>query len=99
MPIWAGPPDWSIIRNAMSEQEFENSPDEEAPDGDDGEIERLRFVVRRRLVGSRLDKYLQSRIPRMSRSIIQKLIKQGEVTINGRPTKASYEPDGGGTRV
>jgi 23S rRNA pseudouridine1911/1915/1917 synthase len=52
------------------------------------------LLVRRRLLGRRLDKYLHSRFPRLSRTLIQRLIKQGEVTVNGRPTKASYEPDG-----
>jgi len=29
----------------------------------------------------------------MSRTLIQRLIKQGAVTVNSKPTKASYEPD------
>ncbi|HRX85058.1 MAG TPA: RluA family pseudouridine synthase [Phycisphaerae bacterium] len=53
-------------------------------------VERLR--VRRRVVGRRIDKYLHGRFPRISRTMMQKLIKQGDVTINGRAVKCSYEP-------
>ncbi|RMF73237.1 MAG: RluA family pseudouridine synthase, partial [Planctomycetota bacterium] len=35
------------------------------------------------------------RYPRVSRTNIQRLIKQGAITVNGRPTKASYEMCGG----
>jgi len=57
--------------------------------------EHARLRIRRRLVGRRLDRYLHSRFPRMSRTLIQRLIKQGVVTVNDRPTKSSYEPDAG----
>jgi 23S rRNA pseudouridine1911/1915/1917 synthase len=54
------------------------------------QLERIR--VRRRVVGRRLDKYLHGRLPRLSRTLIQKLIKQGDVTVNGKVMKCSYEP-------
>ena len=54
-----------------------------------------RLCVRRRTVGRRLDKYLHGRFPRLSRTVIQKLIRQGEVTVNGKVAKCSYEPNGG----
>lgn len=57
--------------------------------------ETSRFKIRRRLPGRRLDKYLHSRFPRMSRTLLQRLIKQGAVTVNSLPTKASYEPRAG----
>ena len=57
--------------------------------------QKITVHIRRRLVGRRLDKYLHGRFPRVSRTLIQRLIKQGGITVNGRPTKASYEPDGG----
>lgn len=59
------------------------------------EAEAVSLRIRRRLPGRRLDKYLHSRFPRLSRTLIQRLIKQGIVTVNKRPTKASYEPDTG----
>lgn len=49
-------------------------------------------VVNRRLRGRRLDKYLRDRFPRISRTVIQRYIKQGLVTVNALPTKPSYEP-------
>lgn len=64
-------------------------------EGDGEEAARQQVVVRRRLSGRRLDKYLHSRYPRMSRTLIQRLIKQGAITVNGKPTKASYEPNEG----
>ncbi|MEK7730867.1 MAG: RluA family pseudouridine synthase, partial [Planctomycetota bacterium] len=65
--------------------------EEESPPAD--EVHRLR--VRKRIVGRRLDKFLHSRYPRISRTLLQSYIKQGQVTVNGLPTKASYEPSSG----
>lgn len=59
----------------------------------DWEVRKHR--VRKRLVGRRLDKYLHGRFPRISRTLLQRYIKQGFVTVNGLPTKASYEPSAG----
>lgn len=59
------------------------------------ELEVHRHNVRKRLVGRRLDKYLHGRYPRISRTAIQRYIKQGFVTVNSMPTKASYEPASG----
>ena len=59
---------------------------------DEEEAEHVRLRVRRRKPGRRLDKYLHGRFPRMSRTLIQRLIRQGAITVNNRPTKASYEP-------
>ncbi|MCG3137179.1 MAG: Ribosomal large subunit pseudouridine synthase D [Phycisphaerae bacterium] len=64
-------------------------------DGEDLAAEYVKLQIRRRLPGRRLDKYLQGRFARLSRTMIQKLIKQGSITVNGAPTKASYEMDGG----
>lgn len=64
-------------------------------DLDDAQTQHVALRIRRRLPGRRLDKYLHSRFPRLSRTLIQRMIKQGAVLVNGRPTKASYEPDGG----
>jgi len=62
-------------------------------DTDSDEAQRVTLVVRRRLPGRRLDKYLHARFPRLSRTMIQRLIKQGDILVNGKPTKAIYEPD------
>lgn len=57
------------------------------------EVHKLR--VRRRVVGRRLDRFLHGRYPRVSRTMLQKLIKSGQITVNSLPTKASYEPAAG----
>lgn len=62
---------------------------------DDDHAERVRLHIRRKLPGRRLDKYLHGRFPRLSRTAIQRLIKQGAITVNGEPTKPSYEMCGG----
>ena len=62
---------------------------------DDDQAERVRLHIRRKLPGRRLDKYLHGRFPRLSRTAIQRLIKQGTITVNGAPTKPSYEMCGG----
>ncbi len=74
-------------------------PDEDTlerpPQDDDAGPVHVRLLIRRRLPGRRLDKYLHGRFPRMSRTAIQRLIKQGAITVNARPAKPSYEMSGG----
>lgn len=48
--------------------------------------------ISKRVAGRRLDQYLHGRYPRISRTALQRYIKRGKVTVNGLPTKASYEP-------
>jgi 23S rRNA pseudouridine1911/1915/1917 synthase len=38
----------------------------------------------------RLDKYIQSHFPEYSRSFLQKMIQQGFITVNQKPSKSSY---------
>lgn len=70
------------------EESEDESSDEDIAAG--SVVESIR--VRKRLVGRRIDSWLRARFPRLSRTNIQRLIKQGEVTVNSLPTKASYEP-------
>ncbi len=80
----------------------------EASGGDDEEVvrrieageeeegsQRAVIKIRRRLPGRRLDKYLHGRFNKVSRTTIQRLIKLGEITVNTRPTKNSYEVEAG----
>jgi 23S rRNA pseudouridine1911/1915/1917 synthase len=62
---------------------------------DEATAKRVRLRIRRKLPGRRLDKYLHGRYPHLSRTSIQRLIRQGAITINGEPTKPSYEMNGG----
>jgi 23S rRNA pseudouridine1911/1915/1917 synthase len=40
--------------------------------------------------GDRLDRFLAARVPELSRSAIQRLIDDGQVSVNGGPARASY---------
>lgn len=68
-----------------------NAP-EDAGDEEEAETRIESHRISKRVSGRRLDKYLSGRYPRISRTTIQRFIKQGQVTINGMPSKASYEP-------
>jgi len=47
------------------------------------------FLVDARAAGDRLDRYLAGMLPHLSRSRLQTLIKQGHVTLAGKPAKPS----------
>lgn len=64
------------------------------PLGDDP-LNRAQLIIRRRLPGRRIDKYLHGRFRKLSRTTIQRLIKQGDITVNKKPTKNSYEMEAG----
>src|SRR6185503_8824377 len=66
---------------AIYEQAEEAGGDDEAP-------VMVRFELARDL-DKRLDKYLVDRIPFLSRTSLQELIREGAVTVNDRPAKAS----------
>ncbi len=48
--------------------------------------------IGRRVAATRLDKFLHDRYPRISRTVLQRYIRDGQVTVNGKPSKPSYEP-------
>ena len=83
----------------MTEDDVFSLPDDDAVE----QIEtpgdapaQVRIEIARKLPGRRLDKYLHGRFRRkVSRSIIQRLIKRGEILVNGKPTKNSYEMEAG----
>jgi 23S rRNA pseudouridine1911/1915/1917 synthase len=51
----------------------------------------LELTVKHKTEGGRLDRYLADQLPDLSRSLIQKAIAAGEVTVNDAPAKASYK--------
>lgn len=53
------------------------------------EVTRHGFQVRGRHEGRRIDAYLAARFTDCSRSYFQRLLKAGQVLVNGRPVKAS----------
>ena len=58
---------------------------------EDGGPVRAQIIIKRIRAKGRIDKYLQGRFPRFSRSAIQKLIKEGTITVNNKIVKPSYE--------
>ncbi|MEM1329805.1 MAG: RluA family pseudouridine synthase [Planctomycetota bacterium] len=60
----------------------------EAAGNDDAELPKVTFTLQRDL-GSRLDKYLTSRITFLSRNQLQTLIAEGGVLVNGNRAKPS----------
>lgn len=53
------------------------------------------FVVTLEQAGKRLDQFLVSQLPDVSRARVQELIAQKKVVLNGQPAKASYKLRGG----
>ncbi|MBM3860357.1 MAG: RluA family pseudouridine synthase [Verrucomicrobia bacterium] len=49
------------------------------------------FTVSDNERGQRLDRFLQTQMPERSRAFLQKLIEEGQATVNGQPSKASYK--------
>ncbi len=66
-------------------QEIE-TPEELEEDG----LRGLRIDIRRALPNRRLDKYLAGRLGYMSRTSLQRYIRDGAVTVNGAVVKPSY---------
>ncbi len=58
---------------------------------EDGELREFKFRLGKNLT-RRLDQYLVDRIGYLSRTEIQRLITDGLVKLNGKPTKASCKP-------
>ncbi|MFI5382178.1 MAG: pseudouridine synthase [Tepidisphaerales bacterium] len=77
--------------------ELEDQIEAETADADadtEADVEHYRFVPSRTLT-RRIDQYLVDRVPHLSRAGVQRLIDDDLVTVNGKPTKASYKPKAG----
>lgn len=65
---------------------------ENAGEQEEDGLEHLQVCVRRALPGRRLDRYLASRLGKLlSRTALQAYIREGDVTVNGRVVKPSYQ--------
>ena len=53
-------------------------------------MEELRFQITEETEDERIDKCMSLLVENLSRSFIQKLIKEGNVLVNGKPVKGSY---------
>lgn len=54
------------------------------------ELKEYEFIVSEESEGERVDKYLTMLMDSLSRSYLQKLLKESHVTIGGQPVKANY---------
>lgn len=54
-------------------------------------VERHEFEIYKESILQRLDIYVHKRMPEYSRTLVQKLIKEGMIKVNGRPSKPAYE--------
>jgi 23S rRNA pseudouridine1911/1915/1917 synthase len=59
----------------------------ERPPGIDPDFLELEFVVRREYAGWRADLFISNRIPRLSRTRVQKILRKAAFDENGRPVK------------
>ena len=55
----------------------------------------IEFVIEEKYSGERIDKFLSESVPDLSRSYIQKLIKDGQVTVNNKIVKSNYKMNAG----
>ena len=72
-------------------------PDESVLDDSPPDIlsdEPVIFNAKPDSAGTRLDLYITARLPRLSRTQVQRMIKEGAVLLNGSRTKPSYEISG-----
>jgi 23S rRNA pseudouridine1911/1915/1917 synthase len=53
------------------------------------------FTVEQSLPGTRLDAFLRTRFPEMSRGAIQRLIEEGHIRVNGKQVKPTHSPRAG----
>jgi 23S rRNA pseudouridine1911/1915/1917 synthase len=53
------------------------------------------FVVEKSLPAERLDSYLRSRFPAVSRGAFQRLIQEGQIVVDGRTVKPTHSPRAG----
>ena len=54
-------------------------------------LTRHEFEIHKEAALQRIDVYIHKRIPTYSRTLVQKLIKDGKITVNGRTTRPAYE--------
>lgn len=52
---------------------------------------RQEIFVTEELAGDRIDRFLTEQCEELSRSFLQKLLKAGEILVDGKPVKASYK--------
>lgn len=54
-------------------------------------MEQIELIAEQTQIGERIDKYLAEQLPVFSRSFLQKILKDGQVSVNGKSVKANYK--------
>ena len=75
----------------MSVDDLEEQLDDQVEEQVLEPVKEADFCVKKQIDGRRVDRYLSLRFAAYSRTLIQKLIRQGIVTVNGAPVKPSYD--------
>ncbi len=68
-----------------------NEPPDPDEESEDAQLKHFQWRIGKNLE-RRIDQYLVDRVGYLSRNEVQGLIKEGFVTVNGRPVKSSYKP-------
>jgi len=84
--------------NEEPEPEETDEAEEAADEEDEVAVEApdkpVVFHAKQDAAGARLDVYVTARFARLSRTQVQKMIREGQVLLNGRAAKPSYEISG-----
>ena len=75
--------------NNSDQSELENDDPQELQE-EEGGARHVKIGMRKD-VTKRIDSYITHRFPELSRNIVQNLIKDGGITVNGKKTKNSYK--------
>ena len=75
----------------MADQEDEIIEPTEVSEPEDDGAQHVCLHIKRTLAIRRVDKYVNYRFPDFSRTLIQRLIEEGALTVNGHTVKRSYQ--------
>ena len=54
-------------------------------------MEKKTYIIKQDIEGVRLDKAISENDSKLSRSMVQKMLENGNILVNGKPAKASYK--------
>src|ERR1700677_2689362 len=75
---------------AAESEEIIEEPETEAEAEADADVRHVHFTASKTQT-RRIDQFLVDRLPYLSRNGVHRLIEEGLVTVNSKPTKASYK--------
>lgn len=84
----------NFLKEKEKEKDQRKVPDDQLASQQANEEDGAEYAcltIKRLLPNRRIDRYLQHRFPAFSRNVIQRLIGESAVTVNGKPSKPSYQ--------